>query len=325
MFKNALVYQIEQWDQPPLLEIEHRLAGSRFLECGASQAESHGFIEPRGEQGGPFLETVGEQLILKLCSETKGVPSGVIKTKLEERLLAIEQQTGRRPRGKQVKEIKEEIVHALLPRAFPKRGSTMIWLDLQAQRLVIGAGSFKKADSIVTRLLELLGGGIRVTSVQTQLSPAVAMAGWLSDKQAPAGFTVDRECELKQPDSEKAAVRYARHSLELDELGEHIKRGKLPTQLAMTWAGRVSFMLTESCAIRKIKLLDVVLESSRGAHDSQQDAAGFTSDVVLTTGELRELLPDLFEALGGLQTLVASTHVVDRRADAELLQTESPF
>jgi len=241
---------------------------------------------------------VGGQLILVLCSETKGVPSGVVKAQLEERCKAIELQTGRRPKGKAAKELKEEIIHTLLPRAFPKRGRTVIWLDLANQRLVVGAGSFKKADGVITRLVELLGGGFRVTPLQTQLSPAVAMAEWLTTKEAPSGFTVDRDCELKQPDSEKSAVRYARHTLDIDEVGEHIKQGKLPTQLALTWGGRVSFTLAESLAIKKIKLLDVVLEN-KAAHDGKDDNNSFDADVAIMTGELRKLLPDLIEALGG--------------------------
>ena len=40
-------------------------------------------------------------------------------------------------------------------------------------------------------------------------SPAGAMGEWLATREAPAGFTVDRECELKQPDSEKAACNEA--------------------------------------------------------------------------------------------------------------------
>jgi recombination associated protein RdgC len=121
------------------------------------------------------------------------------------------------------------------------------------------------------------------------------MSAWLSDKEPPHAFSIDRECELKQPDSEKAAVRYARHTLEIDEVGEHIKQGKLPTQLALTWNGRVSFVLTDALVLKKIKLLDVVLEGS-----GQGDAdGGFDADVAITTGELRGLLPDLIEALGG--------------------------
>ena len=124
------------------------------------------------------------------------------------------------------------------------------------------------------------------------------MAAWLSDKEPPPGFSIDRECELKQPDSEKAAVRYARHTLEIDEVGEHIKQGKLPTQLAMTWNGRVSFVLTETLALKKIKLLDVVLEGAGSTAGDKADN-GFDTDVAITTGELSQLIHELVEALGG--------------------------
>jgi recombination associated protein RdgC len=296
MFKNVIVYRIDQWEQPALAELEERLASLRFVECGASQPESSGFVEPRGEKHGPLVESVGGQWILKLCTETKAVPGGAVKTQLEARLDKIEQDTGRRPKGKQAKEIKEEIVHELLPRAFPKRGTTPIWIDLDARLVLVGAASAKKADKITTTLAELLAGGIRLDLVQTQQSAATAMADWLSTKEAPAGFSIDRECELKQPDSEKALVRYARHTLDIDEVGEHIKQGKLPTSLAMTWDNRVSFVLTENLALKKIKLLDVVLE---GQDKSGKGDNGFDADVAITTGELSRLIPDLVEALGG--------------------------
>ena len=161
------------------------------------------------------MENVGGQWILKLCTETKAVPGGAIKTQLESRLDKIEQETGRRPKGKHAKEIKEEIVHELLPRAFPKRGTTPIWIDLEKQLVIVGAGSAKKADKITTMLTELLAGGIRLELVQTQLSAATAMAEWLSTKEAPAGFSIDRECELKQPEQREVAgalrAPHARH------------------------------------------------------------------------------------------------------------------
>lgn len=294
MFKNALVYRISQWDQPDTADIENRLDGLRFAECGATQMESSGWVEPRGEKHGPLIENVGGHLMLKLCVERKAVPGSVIKTRLEERLDKIEKDTGRRPKGKQAKELKEEIVQDLLPRAFPKRATTWVWIDPKAGRLMINTASSKKADGIVSKLVELMGGGFAVAPLQTQLSPATAMAEWLKTQEAPAGFTVDRECELKQPDSEKSTVRYARHTLEIDEVGQHIEQGKVPTQLALTWNSRVSFVLTELLAIKKIKLLDVVLEDGGNPQDK-----GFDTDVAITTGEMRQLVPDLVDALGG--------------------------
>lgn len=297
MFKNALVYHIDQWEPPTQADIERRLDGARFTACHPSQPESAGWVEPRGEKHGALLESVGGQLVLKLCNETRPVPAGVVKEQLNARLDKIEADTGRRPKGKAAREIKEQIVHELLPRAFPKRATTLVWVDLKARRVLIGAANAKRADAVATQVVDLFG-GLRLAPLQTALSPATAMSAWLSDKQAPARFSVDRDCELKQPDSEKAVVRYARHTLDIDELGVHIKQGKLPTQLAMTWMNRVSFVLTDTLALKKIKLLDVVLESGNSAADAEN--GGFDADVAIATGELQHLLPDLIDALGGL-------------------------
>ncbi|MEY4564302.1 MAG: hypothetical protein RLZZ618_3579 [Pseudomonadota bacterium] len=305
MFKNALLYRITQWDSSSLDTIEERLTQGRFAECGATQLESAGWVEPRGDKHTSLMESVGGQLILRLQVERKGVPGSVIKTQLEARLDKIELETGRRPKGKQAKELKEEIVQDLLPRAFPKRSANLIWIDPKAGLVVVNAGSVKSADRIITRLVETLGGGIVLRLLQTQVAPATAMAEWLKEKESPGGFTIDRECELKQPDSEKSTVRYARHTLDIDEVAEHIKQGKLPTQVAMTWLGRVSFVLTEGLSVKKIKLLDVVLEGS--SSPSGKDDGGFDADVAISTGELRQLIPDLIEALGGEQAADALT------------------
>ena len=304
MFKNALVFQIDQWEQPTLTQFEERLDQARFVPCGATQPESAGWVPPRGDKHAVLAENVAGQIILKLCTETRAVPGPVVKAELEAQLDTIETQTGRRPKGKSARQIKEEISHRLLPRAFPKRSGTLVWLDVKAGLVLVDTGSMKKADGVLSRLAELLGGGLKLSPLQTQLSPAAAMAGWLSERQAPAGFTLDRDCELKQPDSEKASVRYARHMLDIDEVGEHIKQGKLPTQLAMTWASRVSFVLNEAGTIKRIKLLDVVLEgSSSGGGDDK----GFDADVALATGELARLIPDLVAALGGPLVREAAT------------------
>ena len=296
MFKNALIYRITEWDRSELSSLEERLAAGRFAECGATQPESAGWVQPRGEKHSSLMESVGGQLILQLCVERKAVPSSVIKTQLQARLDKIEQETGRRPKGKMAKELKEEIVQDLLPRAFPKRSSNLVWIDQKAGLVVINAGSIKSADRIVTLLVAALGGGVVLRPINTQISPATAMAEWLKSKEAPPFFTIDRECELKQPDSEKATVRYARHTLDIDEVAEHITQGKMPTQLAMTWNSRVSFVLNEALVIKKIKLLDVVLE---GSSPAGKDDGGFDADVAIVTGELRLLLPDLIDALGG--------------------------
>lgn len=288
-----MVYRIGAGWSASLAQMETGLEGARFIPCGASQEKSVGWIEPRGEAHGPLVESVGGQLILKLKIETKTVPGSVVTRKAKERAAQIEASTGRKPGKKQTREIKDDIKLELMPLAFTKESSVLVWIDPDAKLLVIDAGSQAKADEVVTMLVKCLD-GLAVTLLSTQMTPTAAMSEWLVTQEPPAGFSVDRECELKAADESKAVVRYTRHPLDTEEVRQYVQSGKLPTRLALTWDSRVSFVLTEGLQLKKLAFLDVVLD---GASSGKDD--GFDADAAIATAELRKLLPDLFEALGG--------------------------
>lgn len=293
MFKNVIMYRIGADWSATVAEIETSLDGARFVECGASQEKSIGWTEPRGEAHGPLVESIGGQLILKLKIETRALPGSVITKKANERVAHIEATTGRKPGKKETREIKDDIKLELMPLAFSKESAVFVWIDPEAMLLVIDAGSQGRADEVVTMLVKCLS-GLAVKLIDTKVSPTTAMSEWLITQEPPAGFTVDRECELKAADESKAVVRYTRHPLDNDEVRGYVESGKLPTRLAMTWDSRVSFMLTEGLQVKKLTFLDVVFEGT-----SNGKADGFDADVAIATGELRKLLPDLLETLGG--------------------------
>jgi recombination associated protein RdgC len=278
-------------------QLESALQEARFEVCGASQEKSVGWIEPRGVAHGPLLEVVGGQWILKLMMEVKVIPGSVVKRKADEQLAQIESTTGRKPGKKEARDIREDARLSLLPMAFTKQSTTLVWVDPKASLLVLDAASQAKADEVLTCLVKAVD-GLAVQLIDTQTSPAAAMAIWLSTKEAPQGFSVDRECELKAADESKAVVRYTRHALDTDEVTQHIAMGKLPTRLALTWNDHVSFVLTEALQLKKVAVLDVVFEAAATlASDKKED--NFDADVAIATGELQGLIPDLLEALGG--------------------------
>lgn len=297
MFKNVIMYRIGPDWSASVAQMEESLDSARFVECGASQEKSVGWIEPRGEANGPLVESVGGQLIMKLMIETKALPGSVITKKAKERVAHIETTTGRKPGKKETREIKDDIKLELMPLAFSKESSVFVWIDPAAQLLVIDAGSQGRADEVVTMLVKSLA-GLAVTLIDTKISPTAAMSEWLISQEPPAGFTVDRECELKAADESKAVVRYTRHPLDTDEVRQYVEQGKLPTKLALTWDSRVSFMLTEGLQLKKLAFLEVVFEGTSTGKDD-----GFDADTAIATGELRKLLPDLLEALGGEASL----------------------
>jgi recombination associated protein RdgC len=305
MFKSACFFRIaDDFVLPDPAALERVLHKARFVPCGPTQPESTGWVPPRSNKSKVLAEIVGGQLILKLCTEKRAVPASAIKSAVEEKIERYKTETGNeRVPAKLKKEFKEEVLLDLLPRAFSKRTTTLLWLDPRKRLLVVDAGSLAGADRIVSSLLAALlevpgaAPSLDLQLVQTQSSPAASMAHWLSTREAPWRFTVDRDCELKAADEQKSSVRYARHTLDIDEVAQHIAAGKVPTQLALTWNDRVSFMLTEAGQVRRIKFLDVVLkeaEDGKGKGDENFDAS-----VAILTGELSELIPDLLEALGG--------------------------
>ena len=292
-----MVYRIGDGWRPSLEQIEQALDAERFVPCGASQEKAMGWVEPRGETHGPLVEAVNGQRILKLKIETRGVPGSVVTRKAKERSAQIEATEGRKPGKKEMKEIKEDVKLSLMPMAFSKESSVWVWFDPVTQLLVVDAGSQAKADEVITMLIKSFV-GLSLSLINTQISPQSAMASWLITQEAPAGFSVDRECELKAADESKSVVRYVRHALDTDEVKQHVESGKLPTRLALTWEGRVSFSLTEAFQLKKITFLDVVFEATSAEKDE-----GFDADVAIATGELCKLLPDLFEAFGGEMAL----------------------
>jgi recombination associated protein RdgC len=303
MFKSASFFRIaDDFVLPPLEALEEALQTACFVPCGATQAESSGWVAPRGNKSTALAESINRQIIVRLCTERRPVPASAIKAAVEERIEKYKQETGRERVGAKIKkEFKEEVLVDLMPRAFTKQSSTTLWLDPVNKFIVVDSGSLTGADKVVSFLVEALSSipgaaGLKAQPVQTTLSAAVSMAHWLSSREAPVGFTVDRDCELKMPDDEKSAVRYSRHTLEIDEVAEHIAAGKVPTQLAMTWNDRVSFVLSDAGQIKKLKLLDVVLD---GIGDRGKDDDGFDTDAAILTGELSAMIPDILEALGG--------------------------
>ena len=299
MLKSFTCFRIQEgWQAPDFHVLSDALARTAFRPCGPTERRTSGWVPPRGVAHGPLLETVAGQWLMTLMSESRQLPASAVRAELDQRLDAVEAQIGRRPRGKAKREMKEQVEHELLPRAFTRQSSVTVWIDPRSRMLVLGTPSVKVADLVVAELLTVFGDHLPLAPLDTAQSPAGAMAAWLASRQAPAGFSIDLECELRQADDSRATVKYTRHTLDTDEVALHLQQGKMPAYLAMTWADRVSFVLTDDLKIKRVKFLDVESAGSTGtAGDGQDDA--FDANAALATGELSQLMGDLLDALGG--------------------------
>ena len=295
MFKNLQLYRLPRNWMISASEIEKAIAPQAFTPASSNELLRQGWAAPRADDGYDLVHAVAGQDLLQLTTEKKLLPSTVINQAAKARAAEMEEQQGFPPGKKAMKDLKERVADELLPRAFTVRRDTWVWIDPVNGWLAVDSPSPAKADDVVKLLLKAID-RMPLESLRVQKSPVAVMTGWLEADEAPAAFTIDQDTELRATGEGRAAVRYVKHSLDPVDVGRHIANGKQCTRLAMTWEGRISFVLTESLAIKSIKALDVLKE---GAHAAANDVERFDNDFVLMTGELAKMLADLVEALGG--------------------------
>lgn len=293
-FKNIFIYRLPDDFRITPATLEEKLALKPLLPCSGLDKQSLGWVSCHGDDR--LIHVAGNHILFALGVEQKLLPAAIINRFAKERAADVEAQQGYRVGRKQMKDIKQAVADELLPRAFALQRKTYAWLDLAKGRLVIDAASVAKAEE----LLEQLGKTVDNFPLQllhTELSPIAAMTDWLAAENAPAGFTIDRELELRSSDESKATVRYANHALEGKEILAHISAGKRAARLGMTWNDRISFVLNEHLQIKRLEFLDIIKEESSKVADNDDEL--FELDFTLMTGELSRLLTDLTEALGG--------------------------
>jgi recombination associated protein RdgC len=293
-FKNIFIYRLPADFKITANALQEKLALKPLMPCSGLDKQSRGWVSCRGDDR--LVHSANKHILFALGVEQKLLPASIINRFAKERAADIEVQQGFKLARKALKDLKQAVMDELLPRAFALQRTTYAWLDLANGRLIIEAASSAKAEE----LLEVLGKTVDnfpVQLLQTELSPVAAMTDWVAAENAPAGFTIDRELELRATDENKATVRYANHVLEGKEILGHISGGKRVTRLGMTWNDRISFVLNEHLQIKKIDFLEIIKEQSSSVANDEHEM--FELDFTLMTGELAKMIMALTEALGG--------------------------
>lgn len=293
-FKNLQLYRLSPPVSLTAERLNQALANLTFAPPNSMDLQNQGWASPRDND--LLVHTVDGQMLVMFGTEKKLLPASVINQVCKARAAELEEQQGFKPGRKQMRELKEQVTDELLPRAFSIRRNTWAWIDPVNGWLVVDAASPAKADELLKPLLKVVD-NLPLRNLRVAQSPVAAMTAWLAADEAPTGFSIDQDAELRSAGEGKAAVRYVSHTIDPDDVRRHIAAGKQCTRLALTWADRISFVLTESLALKRICALDVIKENSDGK--MQDDEERFDSDFALMAGELNRMLGNLVAALGG--------------------------
>jgi len=293
-FKNLKVFRLSPSWSVSAGQLQPMLEKLAFQGGGSQEMQTLGWVSPC--ENDQLVHAVNGHYLMTLRVEKKLLPSTVINQVARAKAQDIEEQQGYKPGRKQMKDIKEQVIDELRPRAFSVYRDTRVWMDMANRWLVVDAAAAAKSDEVLGALAKTLD-PFPVVPLHVEQSPASMMTGWLVSDEPPAGFSIDQDTELRSTGESRAAIRYVRQSIETEDVRRHVQAGKQCTRLAMTWADRISFVLTDGLDIKRVDPLDVLKENADVATSSGQEQ--HDADMALMTGELSKLIPALIDALGG--------------------------
>ena len=291
-FKNLYLYQLQKEFPLSAEDLEEKLAAKSFHPCTAAQRESLGWVSPLGRDSEALVHASNGYLLLTMAMQERLLPSSVIKEELEERVAFIQDSEGRKVGSKEKKDLREQIEFELLPKAFTRTRRLDAWIDTQSHWLVINTSSASQAERLTTLLRKTID-SLPIVTPEVDNSPVALMTQWLTDGNLPSPFVLGDECELQSQDEEKSVAVFKKHELLADEVQSNLATGKQASKLMLCWDEKISFVLTADLQIKRVKFLDV-LDEKLDEHDPQSYAEKLDIEFNLMTGEVSQLLTDLF-------------------------------
>jgi len=297
-FKNLALYRFTEPFSLAADELEEKLSDKRFRPCGSHDEFSFGWTSPAGNTTEQLIHASNGFMMVCLKKEEKVIPAAVINEMLQEKVSEKEDQEARKLSKKERSTIKDELIFELLPRAFSFSKKTFAYIDPKGGWMVVDAASAKKAEDLLSHLRKCLG-SLPVVPVNTVDKPIITMTQWLANKNSiDKDLLVEDECELRSTEDEGSIIRCKRHDLTLPEITNHLDNGKQVIKLALNWTDRLSFIIDENLAIKRLKFLDLIQDQVADT-EADDEVAQFDVDFSIMTLELANFLPRLLEIFGG--------------------------
>lgn len=287
-FKQLQLFEFTETFDLSAEAMEPMLASQQFEDCNAHSANSMGWVAPSGISGAPLVHAANGMLCFCLQIEDKLLPASVVNDEFKRRLELFEQQQHRKMRKQEKMELKEDIYHAFLPRAFSKYSQIHAYIDVTKGWLILNTSSNKKAEQLLASLRQSLG-SLKVQLPALQSVPLL-LTNWLLKHDYPEAFSIANTCVLSDSQDE-GSIRCQKQDLMSEDI-QTLLAGREVSQLAITWHDQLQFVLTEHFQIKSINYLDVIQEQMQDIR-AETAAEQFDADFVMMTLTFRDLLDDL--------------------------------
>ncbi|MEN5059432.1 recombination-associated protein RdgC [Luteimonas sp. TWI1416] len=290
-FKNLTLFRFPT--SVDVSELETQVGEFRLRDVGPLEMSTHGFVPALGREADALTHRMEDGIWLAVGGQEKILPGAVVNEFLAVRIEEYEEKNARKPGGKMRKQMKDDILQELLPRAFVRPVRSDALIDLELGVIAVNTSSRKSAENVVSQVRTAMG-SFPALPLNAETSPRAVMTGWIAGEPLPDGLALGEECELKDPSDQGAIVKCQRQDLQCEEITRHLDAGKQVTKLALTLDDQIEFVLGEDLIVRKFKLLDGALDTLEHT-DADDRQAELDARFALMRGEFKRL----FKALEG--------------------------
>lgn len=281
-FKNLKLYALTQALEITEEDLEEKLAEFIFRPCGSQDMATMGFTSPFN-QGQTLLHSANGRIWITLKKQERLLPSVVVNAELAEKVAQIEAETGSSVGKKAQQDMKQEIIHRLLPMAFTKNSFTHGFISTKDNLVVVDASADGKAEAFLAMLRKAMG-SLPVVPLARQ-SVQAHLTEWLQGKDLPNDIVILEEAELKALEEDGAILRCKNQDLGCEEIINHIESGKVVQKLAVEWDETLSALIQEDLTIKRLKFSDVMHEQNADI-PKDQVLARLDANFALMSGEI---------------------------------------
>lgn len=324
-FSNLSVYRITQALNLDVEALQTALSTKPAREPASQEFNTYGFTAPAVSTPDSLTVVAGDCILICARKEERNLPASAVRDKLKKKVDGIEAEQLRKVYKKERDQLKDEIIQAMLPHAFLKRKVTYAAIDQTAGLIYVNTASPREAEDLLSTLREVLG-TLPVRPVTVKISPSACMTEWLTRQKAPEGFFVLDECELRDTHEDGGLVRCKRQDLTAEEIQLHLSTGKQATSLSLAYEDKLSFVLTDKLAIRRLRFEDLLTSQAEADAGEGGDAHDyFIASFTIMVGVVRDFWASLVAVLGGEEEIQAlgATSVPASDSDTDPLYQEA--
>ncbi|MCW8109409.1 recombination-associated protein RdgC [Alteromonas ponticola] len=287
-FKNIKAYQITQPMSLSDDDVQQALTENAFRPCGNQETATMGFSSPFEQtgQGSMMFHNVGERYWITVKKQEKLLPSSVVNEELASKVAQIEQETGSPVGKKAQQDIKQEIIHKLLPQAFTKNSFIHGFISLPENLVIIDASADGKAEGYLALIRKALGSLPVVPLARSSLQSE--LTHWLTDG-TPEGISLLEEAEFKSTDDLESVIRCKNQPLDSDEIKMHLDAGKLVQKVGFEYQDTLTAVIAEDGSFKRVKFTDRIKEETDDI-PKDQVAARLDAEFALMSAELAQFV-----------------------------------